>query len=357
MTDAEASDPEVVFGREGALGTIVLNRPKALNALNLDMVLALAPQLAAWRADDSVGGILIKGAGERAFCAGGDIRALYDSGRGDGNYARQFYHDEYRLNAALHHLTKPYTAFLDGITMGGGVGLSVHGPFRVATENVVFAMPESGIGLFPDVGGSYFLPRLPGEIGMYLALTGHRLRAADVLHAGVATHFVPHDELPALERALVEAAGADAPMAATRTALDRFARDPGAAPLAEHRVAIDRHFAHDSLEAIAESLAADPGDWARDTLAVMRTKSPITMKVTFRQLREGRKLDFDDCMRMEYRLASRFIEGRDFYEGVRATVIDKDQKPRWDPARWEDVSDADVAAYFAPLGARELVID
>ena len=350
-------EPEILFERKGPLGIIVLNRPKALNALTLNMALEMRPKLLEWAADGAVQAVVIRAMGERAFCAGGDIRALYDSGQGDKQYAYEFYHDEYRLNSTIHHFPKPYIAFLDGIVMGGGVGVSVHGSHRVGTENILFAMPESGIGLFPDVGGSYFLSRLPGEIGLYLAMTGYRMRGADSFYAGVATHFAAREELPALDEALAAAAYNKDPRQNVEAALARFRRDPGPAPLAEHREQIDRHFGKESLEAIAASLESDDSEWARQTLAAMRTKSPTTMKVAFRQLREGRNLGFDDCMRMEYRLACRFIEGRDFYEGVRATIIEKDQKPRWDPDRWEDVSEAEVAKYFAPLGPRELALD
>lgn len=350
-------EAEILFERKGPLGIIVLNRPKALNALTLNMALAMRPRLLDWARDDSVKAVVIRAVGERAFCAGGDIRALYDSGKGDKQYAYQFYHDEYLLNSTIHHFPKPYVAFLDGIVMGGGVGVSVHGSHRVATENIVFAMPESGIGLFPDVGGSYFLSRLPGEVGMYLAMTGYRMRGADSVHSGVATHYTTRADLAGLEEALASAFYDGDARQAVDKVLARFRRDPGPAPLAEHQAQIDRHFGKDSVEAIAASLEADGSEWAQQTLATMRTKSPTTMKVAFRQLREGRNLDLDDCMRMEYRLACRFIEGRDFYEGVRATIVEKDQKPQWDPARWEDVSDAEVAKYFAPLGPRELAID
>lgn len=348
---------EVVVARRGAAGLITLNRPQALNALTLEMVRAIRGGLDSWARDPAVTRIVLTGTGERAFCAGGDIRALYDSGRGDKQYAYQFYHDEYLLNSTIHHFPRPYVAFLDGIVMGGGVGVSVHGSHRVATENIVFAMPESGIGLFPDVGGSYFLSRLPGDVGMYLAMTGYRMRGADSLHFGVATHYTTRADLADLEEALASTSFDGSGKGAVNEVLARFRRDPGPAPLAEHQVQIDRHFGKDSVEAIAASLEADGSEWAQQTLATMRTKSPTTMKVAFRQLREGRNLDFDGCMRMEYRLACRFIEGRDFYEGVRATIVEKDQKPKWDPARWEDVSDAEVAKYFAPLGPRELAID
>jgi len=286
---------------------------------------------------------VIQGAGDKAFCAGGDIRKLYDEGRAGGDYPFAFYGDEYRLNAAVHHFPKPYVAVLNGIVMGGGVGVSAHGSHRIVSDNVMFAMPETGIGLFPDVGGSYFLPRCSGAIGMYLGLTGARLKAADMLYAGLAEAYVPAARLRDFVAALSSDGGdIDAAVAA-------YAADAGTAPLAAHRDAIDRHFDHSSVEAIVESLHSDPSEWAAKTAEIIAGKSPTSLKVTFRQLREGATKDFDDCMRMEWRMVNRIIAGHDFYEGTRAVVIDKDQAPQWDPDRLEDVTDGDVDAYFAPL--------
>ncbi|MFZ5834335.1 MAG: enoyl-CoA hydratase/isomerase family protein [Pseudomonadota bacterium] len=345
-----ASADEVVFERMGTLGVIILNRPEALNALTLGMCHAIEAQLLEWKSDASVKAVAVKGMG-RAFCAGGDIRALYDAGLTKDEYPYRFYHDEYRLNVLIKHYEKPYIALLDGIVMGGGVGVSVHGSHRIVTENLRFAMPETGIGLFPDVGGSYFLSRCPGELGLYLALTGTRISAADALYCGIATAYVPSAQIEALQSALSRGGDTDSVIA-------EFAQNPpDDAPLSQLRARIDRIFSHDSVEEITEALLWEGDQWASQTRNSILGKSPISSKVAFRQLREGAKLDFKACMQMEYRLANRFIEGRDFYEGVRATVIDKGQTPNWQPDSLAGISDADVDAYFAPLGARELVFE
>lgn len=341
---------DVLFERRGAVGLITLNRPKALNALTREMCAAIKAQLADWATDDAVKTVVIRGVGERAFCAGGDIRALYESGKAGTPYALDFYRDEYRLNAAIKHYSKPYVALLHGIMMGGGVGVSVHGSHRVSDETVTFAMPETGIGLFPDVGGSWFLPRMPGEIGMYLALTGERLKTADCLYAGVATHFVPAVQTEALVSALEGGTEPD-------LILRSFAENTGEAPLAVNREAIDRIFSEGSVDGILAALDADGSDWAGATAATIRKKSPASLKVTFRQLRDGRHLSFDDCMRMEFRMANRIVAGHDFYEGVRATIIEKDNDPKWRPPDLTHVPREEVDAYFAPLGEQELQLD
>ncbi len=342
-----SSAEEVLFERAGGLGVIILNRPEALNALTLGMCHAISAQLHLWREDSTVRSVTVKGAG-RAFCAGGDIRALYDLGLAKDEYPYRFYHDEYRLNALIKHFEKPYIALLDGIVMGGGVGVSVHGAHRIVSENLRFAMPETGIGLFPDVGGSYFLSRCPGELGVFLALTGTRISAADALYCGIGTAFVPAAQFDNLQAALAQAENVE-------TVIAEFAQTPpDAPPLAQHRARIDRIFSHDSVEEIVEALLWEGDAWASQTRSTILGKSPISTKVAFRQLREGAKLDFDACMQMEYRLANRFIEGIDFYEGVRATVIDKGQSPQWNPDTLAAISDADIDAYFAPLGPREL---
>jgi enoyl-CoA hydratase len=342
-----SDEADVLFEHRGAIGLITLNRPKALNALTQGMCVAMKAQLDAWVKDDAVKTVVIRGAGDRAFCAGGDIRALYESGKAKTPYALDFYGDEYILDAAIKHYPKPYVALIHGIDMGGGVGVSVNGAYRIAAENMVFAMPETGIGLFPDVGGSYFLPRCPGQIGMYLALTGARLKTTDALYAGIATHFVQLAKWDALiEKLAGGAAPDDALNGLTDTVPDTY--------LLEHRQTIDKIFALDSVEAIIAALDAEETDWGDDTAATLRAKSPTSLKLAFRQIREGAKLEFDDCMRMEYRMVNRIVAAHDFYEGVRAVIIDKDNAPKWQPADPSAVSDADVAAYFAPLGVKEL---
>jgi enoyl-CoA hydratase len=343
MTD----EAEVLFERRGALGLITLNRPKALNALTHGICVAMKQQLDRWAKDETVKSVAVRGAGDRAFCAGGDIRVLYDSGKAKTPYALEFYRDEYVLNAAIKRYPKPYVALIHGIDMGGGVGVSVNGSHRIASETMVFAMPETGIGLFPDVGGSYFLPRCPGEIGMFLGLTGMRLKTADSLYAGIATDFIPMTRWDTLLAALADGTAADTAIAGLKdTVPDTF--------LAEHRGAIDRIFAMGSVEEILAALDAEHEDWTGDIAATIRTKSPTSLKIAFRQIREGRKLEFDACMKMEYRMVNRIVAGRDFYEGVRAVIIDKDNAPRWHPAELSGVSQADVDAYFAPLGEKEL---
>jgi enoyl-CoA hydratase/carnithine racemase len=340
---------DVLFEQRGAAGIITLNRPKALNALTRDMCLRMKAQLEDWAKDPNIKAAVIRGAGERAFCAGGDIRALYDSGKAGTPYALEFYRDEYRLDAAIKHFPKPYVALVHGIVMGGGVGVSVHGSHRIAAESAVFAMPETGIGLFPDVGGSYFLPRCPGQTGMYLALTGARLKTTDCLYAGVATHFVPQTKWETLLERLASGTAPD-------QALDGLADNVPDTFLETHRNAIDGIFALESVEAILAALDAEGTDWAGETATTLRSKSPTSLKVTFRQIREGAKLEFDDCMRMEYRMVNRIVAGHDFYEGVRAAIIDKDGAPKWQPADLAGVSESDVDAYFAPLGDKELAL-
>ncbi len=339
---------DIRFDVSHGVAVVTLDRPAALNALTLGMIRALHPMLDDWAVDPAVRAVVVRGAGDKAFCAGGDIRALYD-GRG-GAVTADFFREEYRLNRRIYHYPKPYIALMDGITMGGGVGLSVHGRHRVLSEATMFAMPETGIGLFPDVGGSYFLPRLPGKNGMYLALTGSRLRAADCLYAGIGDAYVPVDR----HDAVIDVLRDDADPAAV---LREASVDPGAPPLADHRAAIDRCFGAESVEAITAALEAEGGDWAAKTLDVMAGKSPVSQKIAFRQIKSGARLDFDDCMRMEFRLSQHVMAGHDFFEGVRAVVIDKDQTPRWQPDRLDAVTDKMVDAYFAPLGDAELTFD
>lgn len=341
---------DILFEAKGGVGLVTLNRPHALNALTLAMVRALDARLRAWAGDPAVRRVVIQGAGERAFCAGGDVRALYDSGKSKADtLTADFYREEYRLNRLIKRYPKPYIALIDGVVMGGGVGVSVHGSQRVATERTLFAMPETGIGLFPDVGGSYFLPRCPGRVGFYLGLTGARIKAADCLHAGIATHHVPSDVLDKLVDALRQDPGG-----AVADIIARFATSPGTASLDRDRAAIDRCFSAPTVEAIQAALEAHGSEWAKGARAAMGEKAPICEKVTLRQLERGAGLSFEDCMVMEFRLSQRAMAAHDFYEGVRAAVIDKDRAPKWRPASLADVSDADVEAWFAPLPGGDL---
>ncbi len=333
------------FEREARAGIVTLTRAKALNALSRPMVNAMARALAAWRDEPEVELVILRAEG-RAFCAGGDIVDVYKAGK-EGRLLTDFFADEYRMNAALEAFPKPYVSLIDGIVMGGGVGISAHGSHRVVTENAVFAMPEVGIGFFPDVGGSHFLPTLRGASGMYLALTGNRIRWGDQLHAGFATHAVKADQLEDLTARLAEGGDVDA-------VLSEFVERPEPETPEADWQAIDRHFAGSSLEAITGSLGAGDEDFetsVRDTLA---KRSPTSLKVTFRQIDGGRGLSMAQCMNREFRILNRMLAGHDFYEGIRAAVIDKDNAPKWDPATLAGVSDEAVDAYFAPLGDGEL---
>ncbi|MDA8524622.1 enoyl-CoA hydratase/isomerase family protein [Alphaproteobacteria bacterium] len=332
---------EVLFEIVGKSGVITLNRPEALNALTLNMVRLMKPVLADWAVNDAVAHIVIEGAGEKGFCAGGDIRALHDWGNAGAPEATGFYREEYQLNRTIKTYPKPYIALIDGITMGGGVGVSVHGSHRVATERTMFAMPETGIGLLPDVGGTYFLPRLPGETGAWLVLTGARLRGADALAAGVATHYMASENIDALKAALSEGGDVDAILAAHHHA-------PENETLPDHQADIDRLFVGDSVADIVAALAADGSDWAQAQAAAIATKSPTSAAVALRQMRDGMAADFDECMRIEMRAVTRIMAQADFYEGVRATILEKDGAPNWTPQQ-------DIDAIFAPLGDDELV--
>lgn len=334
---------EVLFERRGRAGVVTLNRPQALNALTLGMVETMGTRLRAWADDPAVERVVVRARGEKAFCAGGDVRELHDWGRARDPRFLGFYRTEYTLNTFIKRYPKPYIALIDGIVMGGGVGVSVHGSHRVAGERIIFAMPETGIGLFPDVGGTFFLPRLPGRLGLYLGLTGARLRLADCLHAGLATHHVPAARFEALAEALAETPDVDA-------CLSEFTERAGEAPIIALRPQIDRHFGHPSIEAILASLDTDPSDWARETAADLRRKSPSSLKITMRQLGEGAGLDFEAAMQLEFRMVHRVQEAPDFFEGVRALIIDKDQAPLWKPATLEAVTEGDIEAYFVPVG-------
>lgn len=343
------------FSVRNGVGTILLNRPQALNALTHEMCVPLERHLRSWNQDPAIKAVIIKAAGEKAFCAGGDIRQLADRSPAGEKYRKTFWYDEYRCNTLIGEFSKPFIALIDGIFMGGGVGLSVHGSHRVISEFATFAMPETGIGLFPDVGGTYFLPRCPGELGMYLGLTGARLKGSDILTAGVATHYVPRERLPALEQALVDAAPSD--RAQVDAVLNRFASEAGASTLAEIKPQIDKLFSGASVGEVMTALEADKDGFGGEQARIIRTKSPTSVKLTFAQLRRGRSLPLRDCMRLEWRICNHVAAGHDFYEGVRAVIIDKDHRPRWQPATLEEVADADIEAYFSPVPDGELQFD
>ena len=328
----------VIARRDGRVGRIVLNRPKTLNALDLPMIRACAEALETWRDDPHVHAVVIEGAGDRAFCAGGDVRALrqYELD-GEHHKAETFFREEYKLNLMIATYPKPYVALIDGICMGGGIGVSVHAPYRVATERAAFAMPETAIGFFPDIGATYFLPRLPGQVGTYLGLTGLRMQGADAVHAGLATHFVPRADLPALSRALAD----DGP-----AALGAHAAPLPAFSLAARRAAIDHCFGADGMAENVRRLEAIGDEWATQTLAALRTVSPSALCWTLEALRRGADLTLPQCQTAELALTRTTMRHPDFAEGVRAMVVDKDRKPRWQSARIEDVDPAVITAMF-----------
>ncbi|XP_036242256.1 3-hydroxyisobutyryl-CoA hydrolase, mitochondrial isoform X2 [Molothrus ater] len=357
MSKQTDSAAEVLLEKKGGAGIITLNRPKALNALNLPMIQKIYPQIKTWEQDPETFLIIIKGTGGKAFCAGGDIRAITEAGKVGDKLIQDFFIGEYRLNNAIGTCKKPYVALIDGITMGGGVGVSVHGHFRVATEKTVFAMPETAIGLFPDVGGGYFLPRLSGKIGYYLALTGCRLKGRDVLKAGIATHFVESEKLPALEKDLIALKSPSKEKIADllnsyhmKCTIDQekeFSLD-------EHMEKINSLFSANSMEEIVKKLKQDGSPFAMKQLETINKMSPTSLKLTLRQLREGASMSLQEVLRMEYRLSQACMKGHDFYEGVRAVLIDKDQSPKWKPAALEEVSDEFVDNCFKPLGNDDL---
>ena len=347
---------DILFERRGAAGIVTLNRPQALNAVTHDMVRALAPMLTQWRADAAVTRVIITAAGERAFSAGGDIRALYELGRaGRQAEALEFWRDEYPLNAAIKDYPKPYIALIDGIVMGGGFGVSMHGSHRVAGDCFRFAMPEVGIGFFPDVGATHLLPRLPGEFGTYIALTGERVTGDEAVATGIATHRVPSARIAELLATLTGHDPVDVVLAS-------FAVPAGDAPVLARAGAIDRLFAPDRVEDILAALDAENANggeaaaWAKATAATIRSRSPTSLKIALAQMRRGVSLTFAAAMRTEFRIVSRIVHGHDFYEGVRAVIVDKDNAPRWRPADLAAVSDAEVERHFAPLGAAELAL-
>jgi len=331
---------DVLISIEGHAGRLRLNRPRAIHALTEAMCTAMIGALQAWREDSAVEIVLLDHAEGRGFCAGGDV---VQASR-DAAVAHAFFHEEYRLNHLLFTYAKPTVAFVDGVTMGGGVGVSQPCRYRIATENTLFAMPETGIGLFPDVGGGWYLSRLPGATGEYLALTGARLDGADCLALGLATHYIPSEALPALkQRIAADPRGVEALLAEASVT-------PPAAAILEHREAIDRLFGHPRVEDVLRALEEDPSQWAEATLRTLRRKSPQSCKVSLRLVRDGRtRTDFADEMRAEYGVAVHVCQRPDFAEGVRALLVDRDNKPVWNPARFEDATDHMIDTIFAPL--------
>ncbi len=344
-------DKEILFEARNQIGFVTLNRPAVLNALSSSMILQMHAQLRQWALDASIYAVVVRGAGDKAFCAGGDVRAVHASFTPSGSAHRDFFASEYRLDYFIHRYPKPYIALMDGIVMGGGMGIAQGASLRVVTDRTRMAMPEVGIGFFPDVGASYFLSRLPGALGIYLGLSGAQFRAADALYAGLADVYLSHEALDTL----------DAAIATLRWSRDHSADIDGvvralatvklpAPALASLRPAIDAHFSSSNIRAILQSLQSESSaayhDWARHTLKMMAARSPLMMAVTARQLEHGRAMDLPDCFRMELGMVLHCFEQGDFREGVRALLVDKDNAPRWNPPRIDDVTEEMIAAFF-----------
>lgn len=334
----------IIVEKRGALGLLTLARPNALNALDMDMVRVLRAQLQAWATDDTIATVAIRGEG-RSFCAGGDIRAVRQNEQGGSDAGLTFLHDEYHLNALIDEYPKPFVALLHGIVMGGGAGVSVHGRYRLADPGITFAMPETLIGFIPDVGSSYFLSRMPDQIGLYLALSGARVTADDALALGLVTHLVGQGDFTAVIDQLAQGASVDA-------AIAPYVKTPGPSALIQHRDTIAKYFGAASVDDVLAGLDRDGGDFATQAAQTIRAMSPTSVKIVFRQIRDAAQMTLRQCLAMEYRLAARVLREHDFFEGVRAALVDKDRSPKWKPASLADVGD--VAPYFASLGEREL---
>jgi len=347
------SDAEILFEVKDGLGVMTLNRPKVLNSLSYNIILEMERVVPLWEKDPEVKAVVLRGAGDRAFCAGGDVAGLYREMRAGagGTLRRDFFRDEYIVNRRIYRFAKQWISLIDGIDMGGGVGLSVHGSHSVASEKFLFAMPETTIGLFPDVGGGYFLTRLPGALGTFLALSSHRLKAADALWAGIVDAYVPSAQIDALQTALgaADLSGPDANRKVDKV-IAGFAQDAGAPALPGMMHDIDRCFSAESLPEIVAKLKKMGGEWAGKQLVALMKLSPLSMAITLEQLKRCANRSFEDSMTIEYRMSQRCMqEGHDFFEGVRALLIDKDQKPVWNPPTIEGVTQAMVEEHFKPL--------
>lgn len=346
--DPAATD-EVLIRREGRAGHITMNRPKALNALTYGMVGHIWNALSAWQNDDTVELVLLDGAGDRALCAGGDVRSLYESRTQGSGFARSFWRDEYRLNALIKRYPKPYVALQDGIVMGGGIGLSGHAAHRIVTERSRLAMPETGIGLIPDVGGTWLLAHAPGQTGVYLGLTGEIMSAADAIHARFSDTFVPSAKLSSLATRLCDPKGG-----AVGAAIAEHAQPPEPSALAHKGTEIDNAFSGATIEAVLDALTRMPGEWTEKTSAELAAKSPKALKLTHAAIRNARQLaSLDEALKVEFRLTVRLFEDGEFPEGVRALLVDKDRKPKWSPRQLDGVTNELVQSYLAALPSGE----
>jgi enoyl-CoA hydratase len=338
---------DIILDRQGSAAIIRLNRPKALNSVTLPMVHVMREALDEFAADPAISCVVLTGEGGRGLCAGGDIRAIFSAGRDKDPEVSRFWRDEFPLNYTISHYAKPYVALMDGITMGGGVGLASHGSHRVVTERTRLAMPETGIGYFPDVGATWLLPKAPGEVGTWLGLTGQEIGAADAIHARLADACVPSEKLEALIETLghLKAGSSDEQV---RAVVDRFAVAPGESRLEAQQALIDRAFGFDTVEQIVEALQKEDDVFAREALDVLARRSPTSLKLTLRLLRLGRNSSgLVECLEREFGAGLEILRGHEFYEGVRAAVIDKDRNPKWQPASLSEVGEADLDRYFA----------
>lgn len=337
---------EVLFSKEASLGVITLNRPNALNALTLNMILQMQRQLSLWKEDTTVHAVIVRSVPGNAFCAGGDIRTLYYSGEGNDTEQMQFFWHEYRLNHYIHHFSKPYISLMDGIVMGGGVGISMHGSHPVASERFVFAMPETGIGFFPDIGASYLLTRCPGNLGVYLGLTGNRLGVYDALNAGLIKKVVSSDKMPALYDALMNEDLSTDAFERVDQCLHRFTLSSDTEAVSQINPMMEECFKHPTVETIRESLQKSNTEWSHTTDKTLSHKSPLSLKITLAQLQKAKGLSLAECLQMDYTIVRHFMHHSDFYEGVRALLIDKDKNPQWNPKSLDLVTEQMVQEYF-----------
>ncbi|WED41780.1 enoyl-CoA hydratase/isomerase family protein [Legionella cardiaca] len=337
---------EIVFAREGHLGLVTLNRPQALNALTLDMIKALQQQLLLWEKDATIHAVIVQSQDEKAFCAGGDVRWLYEAGLNKSPEQMQFFWHEYRLNHYIHCFTKPYISLMNGITMGGGVGISLHGSHPVATERFIFAMPETGIGFFPDIGASYLLSRCPDATGTYLGLTGNRLQAQDAFALGLVKQIVSSDRLQELVKNLANVDLTHHAHEQVDACLSQLALAPEKAPIEDQKSAIAHCFSQQSMEEIFSALEEMGDEWATTTLNNLRHKAPLSLKVTLTQIQRAKTMSMAECISMDYCLVNQFMREPDFYEGIRALLVDKDKSPRWQPNSLDKATAAKVADYF-----------
>ena len=336
---------DIRFSQEESIGFITLNRTDALNALSLPMIHALQHQLLDWQEDDAIHAVVIQAAPGKAFCAGGDVRWLYETGRKEDPHQMQFFWHEYRLNYFIHQFSKPYIALMDGITMGGGVGISLHGSHPIATERFIFAMPETGIGFFPDIGSSHILSRCPGSFGTYLGLTGQPLRANEAEALGLVKHIIPSENLQSFLHQLMETDLSSNAHARVDACLQPFTTTT-TSPLIPEKTIIDDCFSKETMEAILQALEKDGNEWSQEQWTHLKKKCPLSLKITLAQLKKAKTMDMSECIQMDYCLVGHFMRNVDFYEGVRALLVDKDKNPQWNPKHLAEVTDDLVASYF-----------